>query len=294
MDVIAALREAGFHRVIPVDARQVDGLDHGTLLLALWFYRAEREPDMTGAWIHPYYFASQQAYMAASRVVREAQSAGVGVTLRDEVRVKPVFARLPGFTQGRNTLSYVEGAGSRFHVQILLMEDTLPEAVPLEENAHTLHCGDCRACMAACPNHAIDEAGFHREKCIRNWMMSGKPIPEDVRHAMGSRLIGCDACQRCCPHNPPPEGEQAPSLPLEKLLREPKAAAEALRSLIGANLTIPNRVLSQVCVMAGSTGNASLLSLLAGLTEHPSPTVREHAAWACRAIRAREEDTSCR
>ena len=57
------------------------------------------------------------------------------------------------------------------------MEDTLPEAVPLEENAHTLHCGDCRACMAACPNHAIDEAGFHREKCIRNWMMSGKPIP---------------------------------------------------------------------------------------------------------------------
>ena len=287
MDVIAALREAGFHRVIPVDARQVDGLDHGTLLLALWFYEVEREPDMAGAWIHPYYFASQQAYMAASRVVSAAQEAGVGVALRDEVRVKPVFARLPGFTQGRNTLSYVEGAGSRFHVQILLMEDTLPEAVPL-------HCGDCRACMAACPNHAIDEAGFHREKCIRNWMMSGKPIPEDVRHAMGSRLIGCDECQRCCPHNPPPEGACRPSLPLEGFLREPKAAAESIRPLIGANLTIPNRVLSQVCVMAGSTGNASLLPLLAGLTEHPSPTVREHAAWACRAIRAREEDTSCR
>ena len=107
MDVIAALREAGFDRVIPVDARQVDGLDHGTLLLALWFYEVEREPDMAGAWIHPYYFASQQAYMAASRVVRAAQEAGVGVALRDEVRVKPVFARLPGFTQGRNTLSYV-------------------------------------------------------------------------------------------------------------------------------------------------------------------------------------------
>ena len=294
MDVMAALKEAGFHRVIPVDARQVDGLDHGTLLLALWFYRAEREPDMTGAWIHPYYFASQQAYMAASRVVREAQSAGVGVTLRDKVRVKPVFARLPGFTQGRNTLSYAEGMGSRFHVQMLLLEDALPETIPLEEAPHALHCGDCRACMAACPNQAIDEAGFHRERCIRNWMMSGKPIPEDVRRAMGSRLIGCDECQRCCPHNPPPEGEQAPSLPLEKLLREPKAAAEALRSLIGANLTIPNRVLSQACVMAGSTGDASLLPLLAGLAEHPSPTVREHAAWAHRVIRAREEERLCR
>ena len=105
MDVIAALREVGFHRVIPVDARQVNGLDHGTLLLALWFYGAEREPDMAGAWIHPYYFASQQAYMAASRVVRTAQESGVGLALRDEVRVKPIFARLPGFTQGRNTLT---------------------------------------------------------------------------------------------------------------------------------------------------------------------------------------------
>ena len=294
MDVIAALREAGFHRVIPVDARQVDGLDHGTLLLALWFYGAEREPDMAGAWIHPYYFASQQAYMAASRVVRAAQESGVGLALRDEVRVKPIFARLPGFTQGRNTLSYVEGAGSRFHVQILLLEDALPEAVSLEEEPHALHCGDCRACMAACPNHAIDEAGFHREKCIRNWMMSGKPIPEDVRHAMGSRLIGCDECQRCCPRNPPPEGACRPSLSLEKLLQEPKASAESLRPLIGANLTIPNRVLSQAWVMAGSAGEASLLPLLEGLAEHPSPTVREHAAWASGAIRTREEDASCR
>ncbi|MGN1020121.1 MAG: 4Fe-4S double cluster binding domain-containing protein [Aristaeellaceae bacterium] len=291
---MAALREAGFGRVIPVDACQVEGLDHGTLLLALWFYEAERAPDMTGAWIHPYYFASQQAYMAAGRVVRAAQEAGVGLSLRDEVRVKPVFARLPGFTQGRNTLSCAEGAGSRFHVQILLLEDALPDAVSLEAAPHALHCGECRACMAACPNHAIDGEGFHRERCIRNWMMSGRPIPEDVRHAMGKRLIGCDECQRCCPHNPPPEGEAHPSLPLETLLREPKASAEGLRPLIGANLTIPNRVLSQACVMAGSAGDASLLPLLEGLAEHPSPTVREHAAWACGAIRAREEDASCR
>ena len=208
--------------------------------------------------------------------------------------MKPIFARLPGFTQGRNTLSYVEGAGSRFHVQILLLEDALPETVSLEDAAHTLHCGDCQACMAACPNHAIDEAGFHRERCIRNWMMSGKPIPVDVRRAMGSRLIGCDECQRCCPHNQTPEGACRSSLPLEKLLRDPKATAESLRPLIGANLTIPNRVLSQACVMAGSTGDASMLPLLEGMAEHPSPTVREHAAWACGAIRVREEDTTCR
>ncbi|MGN0779991.1 MAG: 4Fe-4S double cluster binding domain-containing protein [Aristaeellaceae bacterium] len=287
MDVAAALKEAGFHRVIPVDARLCEGLDHGTLLLALWFYEAEREPDMTHAWIHPYYFASQKAYLAAAGVVKAAQVQGMGITLRDDVRVKPIFARLPGFTQGRNTLSYVEGAGSRFHVQILLVDDAWPDVTPLEPEIHALHCGHCRACMDACPNHAIDEEGFHRERCIRNWMMSGKPIPEDVRHAMGNRLIGCDACQRCCPHNPPPMGDCMPGIPLDRLLREPKAAVETLRPLIGVNLTIPNRVLSQACVMAGSEGDASFLPVVESWTEHPSPTVREHAAWACQAIRSR-------
>lgn len=283
MDIRNKLLEAGFRQVIALDAAQCyDQLDHGTLLLAIWAYEAEKAPDMTQAWIHPYYPASQQAYRAAAAI---AAKAGDGVQLRPDIRLKPIFARLPMFTQGRNTLSYLPEIGSRFHVQILHLEEKLEDLTPLEENGHALHCGSCRACMAACPNGAIDDEGFHREKCIRNWMMSGKPIPEDVRMAMGSRLIGCDECQRCCPHNPAPQGENTVSIELPQLLTNPKDVCAMLREKIGANLALPNRVLSQACVMAGSTVRHDVLDCLETLENHPSPTVREHAQWAVRRIR---------
>ena len=206
------------------------------------------------------------------------KASGGAWTLRDDIRVKPIFARLPGFTQGRNTLSYMDGVGSRFHVQILLSEKTFPVDMALEEE-HGLHCGSCKRCIEACPSGGIDEEGFHREKCLRNWMLSGKPIPEAMRK-MGNRLLGCDNCQRCCPHQPKPMGEPLPPVSLRDLLSNPKETTMTLRPIIGSNLAIPNRALGQACLVAGCSGDTSLLPLLESLKNHPSPLVAEHAAWA--------------
>ena len=286
MNVKQALLDAGFVRVIALDGAPYGG---GTLLLALWPYEAEAVLGCSGAWVHPYYYASQKAYMAASDVVKQAQEVGVGLALRDEIRVKPIFAHLPGFSQGRNTLSYIEGVGSRFHVQILLLEEAMPPELLSEEAPHPLHCGECQACLAACPAGALDEDGFHREKCIRNWMMSGQPIPEEVRAHMGNRLMGCDECQRCGPHNPAPAGETLPTMPLEELLTDTKAACAALKASIGANMAIPNRVLSQVCLICGCSGETRFLPMLEELARRPSPTVASHAAWAAEKLRAGEK-----
>ena len=46
------------------------------------------------------------------------------------------------------------------------------------------------------------------------------------------------------------------------------------------NLTLPNRVLSQSCLLAGCSGDTSLTPLLMPLLHHPSPAVSTHAAWA--------------
>lgn len=275
MDVIRALMGAGFERVIALDGASC-GQETATVLLALWRYEAEADVPQGEAWIHPYYLASQRAYRAASAV---ANASGGTWMLRDDIRLKPIFARLPGFAQGRNTLSYAEGIGSRFHVQTLASEAALPGRMTLEEKAHPLMCGDCRRCMAACPTGAIDEKGFHRERCLRNWMLSGKPVPETMR-AMGNRLIGCDECQRCCPHNPPPKGHEHAAYPLAWLLTSPKEAGNVLREAIGANLALPNRVLGQACLLAGCSGQAALLPVLEKLLLHPSPVVAAHAAWA--------------
>ena len=274
------LVKAGFDRVIVLDGAECGHPDCGSVVIALWGYEAEARPAREEAWIHPYYIASQRAYRAA----REAAESTPGAALRDDIRVKPIFARLPGFSQGYNTLSYVEGLGSRFHVQIIATAEALPPTHHLTDAPHPLPCGDCRRCMEACLTGAIGEEGFHRERCLRNWMMSGKPVPEEAR-AMGNRLIGCDDCQRCCPRNPAPAGESRAPVPLAALLEQTAGCCEELREVIGANLSIPNRVLGQACLIAGCSGRGELLPALERLMEHPSETVRIHAAWAAERLR---------
>ena len=281
MEVTRRLREAGFQRTILLDGASC-GQAGGTVLLALWPYEAERQVPTGEAWIHPYYDASQRAYRAASTIAKASNGLW---TLRDDIRLKPIFARLPWFAQGRNTLSYVPGIGSRFHVQVLASEAVLPPDVKLADAPHPLQCGTCRKCMEACPNGAIDEQGYHRERCLRNWMLSGRPIPEAMRR-MGNRLVGCDDCQRCCPHNPPPTGEARATVPLARLLAEHKTVCAELREVIGANLALPNRVLGQACLLAGCSGRQELLPLLVPLQTHPSPVVAEHAAWAVAMLQA--------
>lgn len=275
MNVIDCLSEAGFAQVIVLDGVDCGESASCSVLLALMPYTAAKRPS-EGAWIHPYYDVSQQAYMAAVAIARETE----GATLRDDIRVKPIFARLPAFTQGRNTLSYTKEYGSRFHVQILTVTPPIPATDHLTEEPHGLHCGDCHACEAACPTNALEGGVFHRERCLRNWMFSGQIVPEAVREQMGNRLIGCDVCQLVCPHNAVPVTADASALSLQELLSSPKAAAQSLRSRIGANLAIPNRVLSQSCILAGCSGDKTLLPLVEALRNHPSPVVAEHAAWA--------------
>lgn len=284
MDVISRLKELGFNRVIALKGADC-GIGEETLLLALWAYEAEAIPAGDEAWIHPYYPASHQAYTAARTIAEEAREAGVPLVQRDDIRLKPILARTPGFSQGRNTLSYAEGIGSRFHIKTFTLDIPLEQAVGLENRPHDLHCGECRNCMHACPNHAIDEDGFHLERCIRYWMMPGKPVPEDVRAHMGNRLIGCDECQRCCPHNITPSGASGDPVNLLHLLKESKVAAEELKMCIGANMTLPNRLLAQACMIAGNSGKKDLLPELDRLVNHPSQAVREHALWAAENLR---------
>lgn len=275
---------AGFDRVVVLSGEACGHPEYGSVIIALWGYEAEAHPAQEDAWIHPYYYASQQAYLAAERIVKETN----GACLRDDIRLKPLFARLPGFSQGYNTLSYVEGLGSRFHVQVIATEEALEPTHTLEDVPHPLGCGECRRCIAACPTHAITEDGFHRERCLRNWMMSGKPIPQEAR-GMGNRLIGCDACQRCCPRNPEPAGESHAPVPLVDLLSRNPETYGLLREQIGVNLSIPNRVLGQACLLAGCSGREELRPLLEPLAAHPSAAVSEHARWALEQLDASDK-----
>lgn len=279
----ACLYALGFQQVLglrPADC----GLESedATLWLCLWPYRATSPAPREQGEIHPYYPASQLAYLAARQAVAEGEKRGLHLWQDTELRLKPLFARLRGFSQGRNTLSSVEGMGSRFHVQVLWMREAAEayDDERWEDAPHALACGTCRACLAACPTGALDAEGFHRERCLRNWMLSGRPIPEEMRPAMKNLLVGCDACQQCCPRNAGLPTEPSMGVELAEMLRSPKEAAQRLAPQIGFNLALPNRVLGQALLAAGNSGDQTLLPLVQAWTNHASPVVREHAQWA--------------
>lgn len=278
MDIVAELNNAGFGRVIVLDGAECGYPEVDSILLALWPYEAEATPAAEEAWIHPYYFASQQAYRAADDIAKV--HAADGVAWREDIRLKPIFARLDGFSQGRNTLSYTEEYGSRFHVQILTMKPGIAATHHLSNDVHPLHCGTCHLCEGACPTNALEGGVFHRERCLRNWQISGQVYPDNVREKMGNRLIGCDDCQRCCPHNHQTAGEAHIPFPLEDILTNPKEAAKVMRDHIGATITMFNRVLGGACIIAGCLERIDLLPYLESLAEHPSAAVAEHAQWS--------------
>lgn len=284
MDIPQELLDAGFDRVLVLDSNECGYPDAATLLLAFWHYEAEEMPYQEDAWIHPYYYSSQRAYRMADDIAKA--HAAEGVRWRDDVLLKPIFAQLPGFRQGRNTLSYTKDYGSRFHVQVLSLTEKMTPACHLEAQKHGLQCGDCHRCEYACPTNALEGGVFHRERCLRNWQVSGQIYPADVRQKMGNRLIGCDECQRCCPHNHVPKGEtKAIPVPLEDILNNPKAAAIELRKSIGATITMFNRLLGGACIVAGCTDRQDLLPQLLKLRESPSEAVANHAKWAVEQIK---------
>ena len=273
--------------MIVLDGIECGYPDVGSVLLALWPYEAEQTPYAEDAWIHPYYYASQRAYRTADDIAKA--HADEGVRWRDDILAKPIFARLPGFSQGRNTLSYTEEYGSRFHVQMLSLTESLIPTHHLSEEKHDLHCESCHRCEAACPTNALEGGVFHRERCLRNWQVSGQIYPEEIRSRMGNRLIGCDECQRCCPHNKVPEGATRPiPVSLEEILHAPKASAIELRKYIGATITMFNRLLGGACIVAGCTGRKDLLPRLEELSESPSEAVAAHAKWAVEQIKLKQ------
>lgn len=100
---------------------------------------------------------------------------------------------------GENHQLIVPGAGS----EVFLAE--LITTLRLESDEATARkCAGCGRCVASCPASALSE-GFDARKCRSYLSIEHRgELPEGTR--LGSCVIGCDICQRCCPEN---EGVEA-------------------------------------------------------------------------------------
>ncbi|HEY1092607.1 MAG TPA: tRNA epoxyqueuosine(34) reductase QueG [Burkholderiaceae bacterium] len=100
--------------------------------------------------------------------------------------------------RGKHTLLLDREGGSMF----FLGEIYVDLALPLTE-AVSAHCGQCTACLDACPTGAIVAPyKLDARRCISYLTIEHEgAIPLALRPLMGNRIYGCDDCQLVCPWN---------------------------------------------------------------------------------------------
>lgn len=100
--------------------------------------------------------------------------------------------------RGKHTLLINRQAGSMFFLGEIFVNVELPSSEPT-----SAHCGECTACITACPTQAIvGPYKLDARRCISYLTIEHDgPIPEDLRPLMGNRIYGCDDCQLVCPWN---------------------------------------------------------------------------------------------
>ena len=100
--------------------------------------------------------------------------------------------------RGKHTLVLNRDAGSMFFLGEIYVDLHWPRSETL-----SAHCGQCSACITACPTRAIVAPyRLDARRCISYLTIEHEgPIPEDLRPAMGNRIYGCDDCQLACPWN---------------------------------------------------------------------------------------------
>lgn len=99
---------------------------------------------------------------------------------------------------GRNHQLIIPKAGSMFFLGELFLNIELDYDEPMRS-----HCGNCHACIDACPTGAITKDGpLDANRCLSYQTIENRGnISKDIAEKMGNTVYGCDRCQQACPWN---------------------------------------------------------------------------------------------
>lgn len=195
--------------------------------------------------------------------------------------------------RGKHTLLLHREAGSMFFLGEMLTDLPLPVDAPV-----TAHCGQCSACITACPTGAIVAPyELDARRCISYLTIELKgSIPTELRALIGNRIYGCDDCQLYCPWNKfaqraslpdfdPRHGLEGASLielfawSEEQFLKNTEGSA--IRR-IGHERWLRNLAvgLGNAASDPAQRGEGAIVAALQARSDHPSALVREHVQWA--------------
>ena len=100
--------------------------------------------------------------------------------------------------RGKNANLITKKEGSFFFLAELIVDIELTPDIETTD-----HCGNCTACIDACPTQAITEPYIvDGSKCISYYTIELKEaIPKEVKGKFEDWIFGCDICQDVCPWN---------------------------------------------------------------------------------------------
>ncbi|MBQ0935026.1 tRNA epoxyqueuosine(34) reductase QueG [Ideonella paludis] len=192
--------------------------------------------------------------------------------------------------RGKHTLTLAREAGSMFFLGEIFVDVPLPLTAPV-----SAHCGQCEACIGACPTGAIVAPyRLDARRCISYLTIEHEgPIPVEMRPLMGNRIYGCDDCQLICPWNKYAQRASVADFDARPALQAPSLAplwqwdeATFLRHTEGSAIRRIGHERWQRN-LAVAMGNAlaladdpGLRSALAASLPQASPLLAEHITWA--------------
>lgn len=190
-----------------------------------------------------------------------------------------------GFS-GKNTFIITEKFGSFVYLGEVITNIPFVPDSPVEYS-----CGDCRACMDACPTGAIVEAGqLNAQKCLAFQTQTKDFLPDVFREKIGTRVYGCDTCQAVCPWNRgidfhnheefEPEPEIAKPL-LKPMLRMSNREFRATFGHLSGFWRGKNPLQRNAMIgLAHYKDETAVDELIAVMTEDVRPMIRGTAAWS--------------
>lgn len=197
---------------------------------------------------------------------------------------KPLAARSGLGFYGKNGIIISPRHGSYIVLGEIVTDLEFEADQPLDTG-----CGECAACMKACPTGAIERPGvINRGRCIQYIGERRGTVPADIREAWGNRLYGCSTCQDVCPFNrdipaAAPQGPRAHvghGMPLEEAIG--MTDREFSRRFEGNQIGMRERnvIRRNAIIAAGTSGITGLAGRLEACLNDPDPMIRAHALWA--------------
>ncbi len=317
-EVLELAENEGFQRAHLLNS------DKGSFLVcALSSYR--KEPDDLSTSQEPHAliapFARRNYYKeAVKRLKRIAVKIRekTGLT-RQDIRIlcnsrvleKPLaIASGLGF-YGKNSLVISPGLGSQFIIAVMFMplkisgncnsaaEQPAAEQPAAEqsvaEQSVASGCGDCQACISACPVGAIIKPGvIDQKRCLQYLAARPDNFTLPVKKAWSYRLYGCRSCQEVCPFNRELSletetelGVLGPSIAISAILSCPP---EEIRQMfkgtqMGLSWVDPVALIRNALVAAGNRRNTGLLPYVEPFVGSSKAVLRESALWALKELK---------